>query len=150
MTIFLVIDQKFRISPHISPPASRKLLFPPTFQHFPPVLQKFTYFLHAFCVFRFPPTLTMMHLCITQCTYWTPLDLKNVIADLIMGHSPSGLYGSSGYSAERSDSNFKICNPSSPLANSAIMVTLLVGTSMAVNLVWKLGVLWVLKIKQKE
>ena len=21
----------------------------------------------------FPPTLTMMHLCITQCTYWTPL-----------------------------------------------------------------------------
>ena len=23
----------------------------------------------------FPPTLTMMHLCITQCTYWTPLGL---------------------------------------------------------------------------
>jgi len=21
----------------------------------------------------FPPTLTMMHLCITQCKYWTPL-----------------------------------------------------------------------------
>ena len=38
-----------------------------------PVLGKFTCFLHTFCVFRFPPTLTMMHLCITQCTYWTPL-----------------------------------------------------------------------------
>src|SRR6218665_504464 len=24
-------------------------------------------------VFRFPPTFTMMHLCITQCTYWTSL-----------------------------------------------------------------------------
>src|SRR6218665_398354 len=23
--------------------------------------------------FSFPPTLTMMHLCIAQCTYWTPL-----------------------------------------------------------------------------
>src|SRR6218665_3855246 len=33
----------------------------------------FTCFLHTFCVFRFPPTLTMMHICITQCTYWTPL-----------------------------------------------------------------------------
>jgi len=24
-------------------------------------------------VVSFPPSLTMMHLCITQCTYWTPL-----------------------------------------------------------------------------
>jgi len=24
-----------------------------------------------------PPTLAMMHLCITQCTYWTPLDLSS-------------------------------------------------------------------------
>jgi len=24
-------------------------------------------------VFFVPPSLTMMHLCITQCTYWTPL-----------------------------------------------------------------------------
>src|SRR6218665_573947 len=38
-----------------------------------PVLEKFTSFLHTLCVFRFPPALTMMHLCITQCTYWTPL-----------------------------------------------------------------------------
>src|SRR6218665_3327312 len=56
------------------PPVSRKLLFPPTFLNFPSVLSKFTCFLHTFCVFRFPPTLTIMHLCITQCMYWTPLD----------------------------------------------------------------------------
>jgi len=30
-------------------------------------------FLHTLRVFCFPPTFTMMHLCITQCTYWTPL-----------------------------------------------------------------------------
>jgi len=31
-------------------------------------------FLHTLCVFRFPPSLTMMRFCITQCTtYWTPL-----------------------------------------------------------------------------
>jgi len=24
-------------------------------------------------MFSFPPSLTGMHLCITQCTYWTPL-----------------------------------------------------------------------------
>src|SRR6218665_2536046 len=34
--------------------------------------QLFTYFL---CIF--PPTLTMMHLCITQCTYWTPLHARD-------------------------------------------------------------------------
>src|SRR6218665_1259501 len=69
----------FRISPYFPcfstfPPVSRKLLFrPPTMKNFPPVFEKFTCFLHILCVFRFPPTLTMMHLCITQCTYWTSL-----------------------------------------------------------------------------
>jgi len=47
--------------------------FPPTLTNFPPVFEKFTCFLHTLCVFRFLPTLLMMHLCITQCTYWTPL-----------------------------------------------------------------------------
>src|SRR6218665_2205316 len=47
--------------------------FPPTFTNFPPVLGKFTCFLHALRVHFSPSTLTMMHLCITQCTYWTPL-----------------------------------------------------------------------------
>src|SRR6218665_3951559 len=49
---------------------------PPTLTTFPPVLHKFTCFLHTLRVFRFPTTFTMMHLCITQCTYWTPL-VKN-------------------------------------------------------------------------
>ena len=42
---------------------------------FPPDFVKFTCFLHILCVFRFLPSLTTMHLCITQCTYWTPLGL---------------------------------------------------------------------------
>src|SRR6218665_252193 len=64
------------VSVHFSP-VSRKLLFPPFFEQFPPVFQKihllFTYFM---CI-SFPPTLTMMQLCITQCTYWTPLHVRN-------------------------------------------------------------------------
>ena len=48
----------------------------PTFTNFPPDFVKFTCFVHTFCLFRFPTTLTMMHLCITQCTYWTPLTFE--------------------------------------------------------------------------
>src|SRR6218665_3214901 len=63
----------FAVSIHF-PPVSQKLFVPPTFTHFPPCFRQihllFTYFT---CIF--PPTLTMMHLCITQCTYWTPLVL---------------------------------------------------------------------------
>src|SRR6218665_2842011 len=36
------------------PSVSRQLLFPPYFSKFPPVLEKFTCFLHTLCVFRFP------------------------------------------------------------------------------------------------
>src|SRR6218665_1825708 len=47
--------------------------FTPTFKNVPLCFLKihllFTYFM---CI-SFPLTLTMMHLCITQCTYWTPL-----------------------------------------------------------------------------
>jgi len=74
--LFLVIDHKFQISFRISPYFSCFSTFPPLFRenyYFPllwkislPVLEKFTCFLHAFCVFRFPLTLTMMHLCITH------------------------------------------------------------------------------------
>ena len=80
MTFFLVIDHKFRMSPYFPcfstfPPLFREnYYFLPTLTNFPPVLDKFTRFLHTLRVFRFPPTLTMMHLYITQCTYWTPLD----------------------------------------------------------------------------
>ena len=78
---FLVIDLKFRISPYFRcfsrptfPPISRKLLFFPYFLKFPPDFVKFTcFYMHALCVFRFPQSLTIMHLYITQCTYWTPL-----------------------------------------------------------------------------
>src|SRR6218665_1151050 len=45
-------------------PLFRKIIILlPAFINFPSVFQKFTCFLHTFCVFRFPPTLTMMHLC---------------------------------------------------------------------------------------
>ena len=68
----------FEFSPYFPcfntfPPCFAKIIIPPTLINFPPVLDKFTCFLHTSRVFRFPPTLTMMHLCITQCTYWTPL-----------------------------------------------------------------------------
>ena len=55
---FLVINHKFRISSYFRsfstfPPVSRKLFFPPYFYNFPPVLGKFTCFLHTLRVF--PP-----------------------------------------------------------------------------------------------
>src|SRR6218665_3628819 len=77
MTFFLVIDHKFRISPLFSlfqyiSPCFAKIIFSPYFYNFFSCFRQihllFTYFT---CIF--PPTLTMMHLCITQCTYWTPL-----------------------------------------------------------------------------
>jgi len=74
----LVINHKFWISPYF-PCFST---FPPLFRenyYFPPALTNspcfrqfhllFTYFTYI----SFPPTLTMMHLCIIQCAYWTPL-----------------------------------------------------------------------------
>ena len=74
--LFFVIDQKCRIFPCFStfPLLFREsYYFSATFKNFLPVFRKFTSLLHTLCVFRFPLTLTMMHLCITQCTYWTPL-----------------------------------------------------------------------------
>src|SRR6218665_1650900 len=64
----------FPLFQYISPLFRENYYFPPTLPNFrPPVFDKFTCFLHTLRVFRFPPTLTMMHLCITQCTYWTPV-----------------------------------------------------------------------------
>src|SRR6218665_3872572 len=52
------------------PPCFAKIIIsPPTLTNFPPVLDKFSCFFHTLLVFCFPPTLTMMHLCITQCTH---------------------------------------------------------------------------------
>jgi len=79
MTFFLVIDHKFRIFPSIFPlsihfpSVSRKLLFPPTLTN-PPCFRKIHRFFTYFMCISFPPIFTMMHLCITQCTYWTQLE----------------------------------------------------------------------------
>src|SRR6218665_1657914 len=51
------------------------LLFPPTFTNFLPVFGNGILHTLGLCVFL-SPTLTMMHLCITQCMYWTPLVLR--------------------------------------------------------------------------
>ena len=61
MTFFLVIDHKFRISPLFSlfstfPPCFAKIILSLLLlQISPPVLNKFTCFLHTLHVFRFPP-----------------------------------------------------------------------------------------------
>src|SRR6218665_79137 len=74
----LVIDHKFRNSSlfslfqYISPLFPENYYFPPTLTNiprFPKIHLLFTCFM---CI-SFPPTFIMMHLCITQCTYWTPL-----------------------------------------------------------------------------
>src|SRR6218665_2501709 len=83
--LFLVIDHKFQISPfppiltvsvHF-PPVSQKLLFPPTFDKFSPCFRKINLLFTYFMCISFPPTFTMMHLCITQCGYWTPLNMSS-------------------------------------------------------------------------
>src|SRR6218665_959612 len=79
MTFLLVVDHKLRISSlfslfqYISPLFCKNYYFPPTLKNFPLVFQKFTCFFTYFMCISLPPTLTMMHLCITQCTYCTPL-----------------------------------------------------------------------------
>ena len=77
--ICLVVDSTFFIFLYffgfsIFPPILGKFIISlPTSSNIFPDFVKFTCFLHFLCVFRFAPGLTMMHLCITQCTYWTPL-----------------------------------------------------------------------------
>src|SRR6218665_2333380 len=75
--IFLVVHHKFRISPYFPyfnsfPPYFGKFLFPLLLQNSLLIFGKLTCFTYFRCI-SFPPTFTMMHLCITQCTYWTPL-----------------------------------------------------------------------------
>ena len=67
----------FSLFQYISP-ISEKLLFARIPLQISPWFRNIYAFLHTFSVLRFPPTLTLMHLCITQCTYWTPLVIKNV------------------------------------------------------------------------
>ena len=50
-----------------------KFFFPPNFANFPSDFEQFTSLFTYFPCISSPPTLTMMHICIRQCTYWTPL-----------------------------------------------------------------------------
>jgi len=48
----------------------------PYFSKFHPWFHQIYMIFTCFMCFSFPPSLTMMQLCITQCTYWTPLANK--------------------------------------------------------------------------
>ena len=64
----------------------RKLLFPPYFHKFPPLFSENSPAFYILCVYFLPLTLTMMHLCITQCTYWTPLDSSQTSYKAVLFH----------------------------------------------------------------
>src|SRR6218665_3878609 len=77
MTSFIIVDSQFIIPPVFAKTIHfllfRKIFHFPYFGKFPPDFVKFTcltYF-RPTC-FSCPPTLTMMHLCITQCTTGRP------------------------------------------------------------------------------
>ena len=74
---FLVIDHNLEFRP-IFPLFSLFQYISPLFRenYYPPDFVKFTCFLHTVCV---SPTLNMVHLCITQCTYWMPLMTINCL-----------------------------------------------------------------------
>src|SRR6218665_2491233 len=67
------------------PPVSRKLLFPPYFDKFPLCFTQIHLLFAYFTCISFPPTFTVMHLCITQCTYWTPLCNTTIQCNMILG-----------------------------------------------------------------
>src|SRR6218665_3789587 len=78
---FLDFPPIFPVSIHF-PSVSRKLFFPPTLTNFPLCFTQihllFRSFYIVYVYFVSPHTLTMTHLCITQCTYWTPLHSNTV------------------------------------------------------------------------
>src|SRR6218665_3582228 len=57
----------------------------PYFSKFPPLFYKnsLAFYILSVC-FVSLPTLTMMHLCITQCTYWTPLRRRPIHDDALL------------------------------------------------------------------
>src|SRR6218665_3243873 len=69
------------------PPNFGIFLFPSSFANFPSDFVNFTCFFTYFMCFSFPPTSTMMHLCSTQCTHWTPLD--GIVLAVMVGVSAS-------------------------------------------------------------
>src|SRR6218665_3374823 len=79
----------FSLFQYIYPLFRENYSFPLLLQISPPsVLDKFTCFLHTLRVL-FPPTLTMMHLCITQCMYWTPLPSKVNLREPAYSQAPN-------------------------------------------------------------
>src|SRR6218665_2025720 len=68
------------------PPCFTKIILSPLLlQIFPPLFKANSptfYILYAY--FFTLPTLTMSHLCITQCTYWTPLRPSSLIQSIII------------------------------------------------------------------
>ena len=75
------IDHKFRIFSLLfsvfqclSPCFAKIIISPLLWQIFPSFFRQFhLLFTYFTCISFSPYTLTVMHLCITQCTYWTPL-----------------------------------------------------------------------------
>ena len=61
-----------------------KIFRSPYFAKFTPGFITMSCFVHALCDFRLPPTLTMMHLCIPQCTYWTSLLLMAFVLSILV------------------------------------------------------------------
>ena len=65
------------ISVYISPLFCENYYFPLLWQ-IPPWFTQFHLLFTYFTCISFPSALTMMHLCITQCTYWTPVPRRHV------------------------------------------------------------------------
>ena len=79
---FLSSTKNFEFPPYFPcfstfPPCFTKINFFPYFDKFLPLFSKNSpaFYIH-YVYFVFPPTLTMMHLCISQCTYWMPLQVR--------------------------------------------------------------------------
>src|SRR6218665_1021871 len=63
----------FSLFQYISPLFRENYYPPPYFDKCPPCFTQIHLLFTYFTCISFPHTFTMMHLCITQCTYWTPL-----------------------------------------------------------------------------
>src|SRR6218665_1911025 len=71
-----------------------KIIISPYFEKFPPCFRKIhLLFTYLMCI-SFPPTLTMMHLCITQCTYSTGrpcCQSAQTVLSLVLLYLPMGI-----------------------------------------------------------
>ena len=77
---FFLVITNFEFPPYFAsfstfPPGFAKIIISPYFHKCTPCFRKIhQLFTNFVCIS--PHTLTMMHLCITQCTYWTPCSWK--------------------------------------------------------------------------